>query len=133
MDLRVVVKRLDEYANLNWACDWDNVGLLVEPSGKRPVKRILVTNDLTEPVFDEALAKDIDLLVSYHPAIFVPLKRLTQSDWKQRSIIKCIEKGIAVYSPHTSWDCIDGGINDSILKAFGMFKNTFPKPRSNYV
>ena len=28
MDLKVLVKRLEEYANLKLACDWDNVGLL---------------------------------------------------------------------------------------------------------
>jgi dinuclear metal center YbgI/SA1388 family protein len=120
MDLKTLVKRLDEYANINLACDWDNVGLLVEPSSRQTVKRVLVTNDLTEPVLDEAVEKQIDLIVSYHPAIFAPLKRLTQAEWKSRSIIKCIEKGIAVYSPHTSWDLIDGGINDSILQAFGI-------------
>ena len=97
---------------------------LVEPSEKLLVKRILVTNDLSEEVFEEAISKNINLIITYHPAIFVPLKRLTQAEWKQRSIVKCIEKSIAVYSPHTTWDSIDGGINDSILLAFGM-KNIF--------
>ena len=59
------------------------------------------------------------MIISYHPAIFQPLKRLTQAEWKQRSIVKCIENRIAVYSPHTAWDTIDGGINDWILQAFG--------------
>ena len=73
------------------------------------------------------------MIISYHPAIFQPLKRLTQSEWKQRSIVKCIEKKIAVYSPHTAWDTIDGGINDWILQAFGkktlksILRNSFLK------
>jgi putative NIF3 family GTP cyclohydrolase 1 type 2 len=82
--------------------------LLVEPSGELIVNKILLTNDLTEPVLEEALSKNANLIITYHPAIFAPLKRLTQSEWKQRSIIKCIENRIAVYSPHTTWDTIEG-------------------------
>ena len=119
MDLKLVVKRLQEYAPLSIACDWDNVGLLVEPTDPLKVERILLTNDLTEPVLEEAIKKNANMIISYHPAIFNPLKRLTQVEWKQRSMVKCIEKRIAVYSPHTTWDSVDGGINDWILKAFG--------------
>lgn len=58
MDLKLVVKRLQEYANLNLAADWDNVGLLVEPCDKLLVKKVLVTNDLTEPVLEESIKKN---------------------------------------------------------------------------
>ena len=121
MDLKLLVKRLEEYASLNLAYESDNVGLLVEPSEPLQVKRVLVTNDLTEPVLEEAIKRDVQLIISYHPAIYVPLKRLTQSEWKQRSIVKCIERRIAVYSPHTSWDSVDGGINDWLIQAFGKY------------
>ncbi len=77
--------------------------MLVEPSGNILVKKILITNDLTDPILDEAIRKNVNLIVAYHPAIFEPLKRLTQSEWGQRSIVKCIEHRIAVYSPHTCW------------------------------
>lgn len=122
MDLKEIVKKLEEYAPLYTSTDWDNVGLLVEPSQPLLVKKVLITNDLTEPVLDEAISKDINLIIAYHPAIFKPLKRLTQAEWKQRSIVKCIEKRIAVFSPHTTWDSIEGGINDWILEAFETTK-----------
>lgn len=34
------------------------------------------------------------------------------SNWKDRIVAKCLENNIAVYSPHTAWDAVDGGIND---------------------
>lgn len=34
------------------------------------------------------------------------------SNWKDRIVAKCLENHIAVYSPHTAWDAIEGGIND---------------------
>ena len=70
-----------------------------------------------------------DLKVSYHPAIFAPLKKLTQQAWKERSIIKCIENRIAVYSPHTVWDAIEGGINDWIIRAFGIIMQELKKTK----
>lgn len=121
MDLKILVKRLEEYAAPYMAYESDNVGLLVEPSEPLKVNRMLVTNDLTEPVLDEAIRRQVDLIVSYHPAIYVPLKRLTQAEWKQRSIVKCIEKRIAVYSPHTTWDSVEDGINDWLMTAFSSF------------
>jgi putative NIF3 family GTP cyclohydrolase 1 type 2 len=97
--------------------------LLVEPSGELDVKKVLITNDLTEAVFAEAVQESVNMIIAYHPVIFKPLKRLTQAEWKQRSIIKCIENRIAVFCPHTSWDSVNNGTNDWILEAFGEFLN----------
>lgn len=143
ISLSRMVHRLEEYAPLKTATKWDNVGLLVEPSGNFLVKRILVTNDLTSPVLDEAIAKQVDMIISYHPPItkyppytdLKPVSRLTQDTWKQQSLIKCIENRIAVYSPHTTWDSIDGGINDWILSVFNTsrvtsIKNTYDEVTS---
>ena len=57
MDLKDVVKKLHEFAPLQLAEEWDNVGLLVEPSQPHFVKSLLLTNDLTEKVVQEAIEK----------------------------------------------------------------------------
>jgi putative NIF3 family GTP cyclohydrolase 1 type 2 len=75
MDLKEVVRILQEYAPLNTGCDWDNIGLLTEPTEPLTVSRILVTNDLTEPVLEEAISANVNMIIAYHPAIFKPLKR----------------------------------------------------------
>lgn len=124
MDLKTLVNRLEEFAPLKAAVDWDNVGLMVEPTDPLTVHKILLTNDLTEPVLDEAINNKVNMIVCYHPTIGVSkyLKRLTQIEWKQRQIVKCIENRIALFTPHTTWDSIDGGINDFILKSFDAKK-----------
>ncbi len=43
---------------------------------------MLLTNDLTEPVLDEAVSQSIDLIYAYHPPIFASLKRITAATWK---------------------------------------------------
>ena len=86
MDLKEVVKKLENFAPSHLAGSWDNVGLLIEPSGEKTVKKILLTNDLTEPVMNESLKKETDLILSYHPPIFRPLKRITSKSWKVSKI-----------------------------------------------
>ena len=117
--MKAVVKKLEILAPTSLGEKWDNVGLLIEPSEEKTVKTIFLTNDLTEPVLKEALQKDSDLLISYHPPLFRPFKRLTSKSWKERIAVKCIENRLAVFSPHTSWDAVPGGINSWLLAPFG--------------
>lgn len=115
-----VVQALQKIAPLNLAASWDNVGLLVEPTQRETVHKILLTNDLTEAVVDEAVSLGgVGFIVSYHPPIFVPLKRLTTSTFKERVILKVIEAKIAVYSPHTALDTVGGGVNDWLATGVG--------------
>lgn len=78
----------------------------------RNVQKIFLTNDLTENVAMEAVEKNVDLIISYHPPIFASMKRIVQSNWKQRIVSICIENKIALYSPHTAWDSVRNGVND---------------------
>ena len=119
MDLNKVVTKLNDFAPLQLAEKWDNVGLLVEPSLPHSVKSILLTNDLTERVVEEAIDKKVNMVISYHPPIFVPLKRLTSKSFKERIIVKMIENRIAVYSPHTAFDAVKNGVNDWLASGLG--------------
>uniref|UniRef100_A0A0B7BIE0 NIF3-like protein 1 n=2 Tax=Arion vulgaris TaxID=1028688 RepID=A0A0B7BIE0_9EUPU len=121
--LDLIVAKLKKLAPLSLAGSWDNVGLLVEPSPPKYISKIMLTNDLTSPVMEEAKDKTVDLIISYHPPIFVPLKCLTQKSWKERLLVECMENRIAVFSPHTSHDALEGGVNDWLLSAFGEFTN----------
>jgi len=118
MELQAVVDRLEQFAPTSLAGDWDNVGLLVCPTRPRPISTILLTNDLTEAVVDEAVQRQADLLISYHPPLFRPFKRLGRSSWKERVAVQCVEAGLAVYSPHTAWDAVEGGVNTWLCSGF---------------
>ncbi|CAO1397979.1 unnamed protein product [Diamesa serratosioi] len=117
LSLSDVVAQLDNFAPTSLAEKWDNVGLLIEPFSKTNVKKIMLTNDLTESVMEESIKENVNLIVSYHPPIFSGLKRLTQSSWKERIVVKCIENKIALYSPHTAWDVVRSGVNDWLAQA----------------
>ncbi|CAH8469027.1 unnamed protein product [Heterobilharzia americana] len=120
MELAKIVHLLDLYCLPHLAEKWDNVGLIVEPSPPHSVKKIFITNDLTEQVLDEAISQKSDLIISYHPPIFSPLKKLTQQHWKQRIVVRCLENRIAIFSPHTGLDAKVGGINDWLLEPLAV-------------
>ncbi|XP_028165861.1 NIF3-like protein 1 [Ostrinia furnacalis] len=123
--LNKVVTALEEFAPKQLAEGWDNTGLLVEPYTAKNITKIMLTNDLTEDVAIEADANGCEMIVSYHPPIFAPMKSVVQRSWKERVVSLLLEKRISLYSPHTSWDCVRGGVNDWLASAF-VFQESVP-------
>ena len=117
--LSSVAAFLDTLAPPHLAESWDNVGLL---SGlpDSPVRRVLLTIDLTPAVYDEALAARTDLLVAYHPPIFKALKslRITGRDAPNLAI-QLASHGVWIYSPHTALDTAPNGTNDVLAAKVG--------------
>uniref|UniRef100_A0A673TBH6 NIF3-like protein 1 n=1 Tax=Suricata suricatta TaxID=37032 RepID=A0A673TBH6_SURSU len=120
MDLKVLLSSLNDFASLSLAESWDNVGLLVEPSPPHTVNTLFLTNDLTEEVMEEALQKKADLILSYHPPIFQPLKHITWKTWKERLVIRALENRVGIYSPHTAYDAAPQGVNSWLAKGLGV-------------
>lgn len=113
-----ILDRLDKHVPLELAADWDNVGIITKPTQPVKVFNILLTIDLNEKIVEEAIKKRVQFIISYHPPIFQPLKRLNPSSWKEKALLMCIEHKITVYSPHTALDAIKGGINDWLISSF---------------
>ncbi len=121
--LNEVIASLRAIAPLELAAEWDNVGLLIEPTPpvgeSATVTHVLLTIDLTEAVLDEAVEHRANLVVAYHPPIFRGLKRLTSSSTEGRLALRAIEARLPVYSPHTALDAVVGGVNDWLAEALG--------------
>ena len=82
LELKKVIEIFESWAPPRLGEKWDNVGLLIEPTPPKNVQKILLTNDLSQEVMEEGLDWGVDLILSYHPPIFAPLKRLTHKAWK---------------------------------------------------
>jgi dinuclear metal center YbgI/SA1388 family protein len=115
MILSEIVRILEQIAPTHGAESWDNVGLLAGDP-QQTVSRILLTIDYTAEVAAEAKRLGCELVISYHPPIFQPIKRLTSPSL----IFDAIRNGIAIYSPHTALDVADGGTNDVLADAIGI-------------
>lgn len=113
-----IIDRLDKHVPLELAEKWDNVGIITKPTVPVKVYNLLLTIDLNEKIVEEAAKKRVQFIISYHPLIFTPIKRLDPKCWKDKAILMCIEHRITVYTPHTALDAIKGGINDWLISTF---------------
>ena len=87
------------------ALEWDNVGLLVGRTEKE-VKKIYVALDATDEVIDEAIAAGADMLITHHPLIFSPLKKVTDEHFIGNRVVKLLQHDISYYAMHTNYDVL---------------------------
>ena len=113
-----IYEEMQRMAPLELAESWDNPGLLVDCG--REVSRVLVTLDITPEVVEEAAAGGCELIVSHHPVIFSPLKKLTPRDVS----FQLVQKGISAICMHTNLDAAEGGVNDVLADLFSIRQRT---------
>jgi dinuclear metal center YbgI/SA1388 family protein len=119
MKVKDVTQYLESVAPRPYQESYDNSGLLTgEPD--QSVTGILITLDCTEAVVDEAIAKGANLIVAHHPIIFKGLKKLTGSNYVERTIIRAIRHSIAIYAIHTNLDNVHTGVNRKIAEKIGL-------------
>lgn len=109
-----VYEAMQHIAPLELAEHWDNPGLLVDCGG--PVHRVLVALDITPEVVAEAASRQCEVIVSHHPVIFDPLKKLGPQDVP----FQLVRAGISAICMHTNLDAAVGGVNEVLAGIFGM-------------
>ncbi|RKE98280.1 Nif3-like dinuclear metal center hexameric protein [Ichthyenterobacterium magnum] len=132
MIVKDVINYLEELAPLNYAEDFDNVGLLVGDKSTK-ITGILVTLDTLEAVVDEAIKNNCNLIVSFHPIIFKGLKKLNGKTYVERVVIKAIQNNIAIYAMHTALDNALQGVNDIICNTLGLTNKKILLPQKGTI
>jgi len=103
--------------------DWDNVGLQLGDSSAK-VERILVCLDAEEQVIARAEEVGAQLVISHHPLIYRPLKKIVPGDEAGRSIFRALRQGISVISAHTNLDRAKAGLNDWLAACLDLQRVT---------
>ena len=99
--------------------DWDNVGLQVG-SPSDVVTRILVALEPTDSVITEALSQGCQLLITHHPLIFKPLKRITTTTATGAALTKAIRGNLSLIALHTNYDAAPDGLNSVLASTLGL-------------
>ncbi len=94
---------------------YDNVGLDIGSMDKE-VKKVLLTLDVTKKVINEAVMKNIDLIVSHHPMFFRKARNINMDSLQGQKVIELIKNNICSYSSHTNLDSAYNGVNDNFVK-----------------
>lgn len=128
--IKDIIECLESWAPSATAEEFDNVGLLVGDA-QRPCTGALITLDSLEEVVDEAIAKNCNLIISFHPIIFSGMKRLTGKNYVERTVLKAIENKIAIYAIHTALDNHLEGVNHGIAQKLGLTNCQILLPKKN--
>jgi len=128
MIIKDITDYLEELAPLNYAEDFDNVGLLIG-NYSDSVTGVLVTLDTLEKTVEEAITKNCNLIVSFHPIIFGGIKKLNGNSYVERVVLKAIQNDIAIYATHTALDNSKNGVSAKISEVLGLknYKILLPK------
>lgn len=115
-DLVAAMHRLADPA---WAESWDNVGLLLgDPDA--PLKRVLLTLDLTAPALRQGLDSGADLILTHHPAIFTSLNHLTAGPGLTGRLWQLAKAGKACLAAHTNLDAAPQGVSVALAERLGL-------------
>lgn len=114
---------IEQTAPLPFQEEYDNAGLITGRKDMK-VRGCLFSLDCTEAVVEEAILQNCNLIISHHPILFRGLRRLTGSTYVERTLIKAVQNGIALYAVHTNLDnVLHNGVNSKIAQKLGL-KNT---------
>jgi len=117
MKVADVTRALEAIGPPSLASEWDNVGLLVGDR-EAAVRKLMLCIDLTDDVLAEAVTARADMVMAYHPVIFKPLARVTDTD--SHVVYQAVRGQVAVYSMHTALDAAPGGANDVLADVLNL-------------
>ncbi len=114
-----LVDIMEQLAPSDLAEEWDNCGLQVG-SLQWPVKKIWVALDPLLPIIKAAVDHDVDMVITHHPLVFQPLKRIDLETIVGQVIGAAVKGNTAIYAAHTNLDSAFEGINDALAEKIGL-------------
>lgn len=102
---REIIKVIEATYPTSAALDFDNVGLQSGRSEKE-VRCVYVALDATSQIIEQAKEAGADMLITHHPLIFSPVKKVTDEDFVGRRVINLIQSDISYYAMHTNYDVL---------------------------
>ena len=107
MDKNELTKKIENFAPLYLAEEWDVSGWIVDVQDKPQVQKVMICLTVTDDVVQQAKNMNCDMIVSHHPLFCVPFEY----------------KDINIYCAHTNLDRAQGGTTDELIKILGLNNN----------
>ena len=125
MKIKEIIEKIEEFAPISISEDlknsghYDNSGLMLGDVEKE-VTKVIICIDVCDFIVDMAIANNSNFIISHHPFIYMPIKSITNNDYKGQLIQKLIKNDITVYSAHLNFDYTKGGIDDEVANLLGI-------------
>lgn len=119
MQIKEIIAKIEEFAPLELASEWDNTGWQVKLDIEE-TNKVLLALSPTPDVIEQAKNLGCGLVLAHHPLFMGKITQLTPENFKGKIAIEAIKNNIQIYSAHTNLDRTKGGINDILAQIFGM-------------
>jgi dinuclear metal center YbgI/SA1388 family protein len=130
MQIQHIIQELESLAPPHLQESYDNAGLIVGDP-ETPLSGVLFCLDSTEAVVEEALRKGCNLIVAHHPIVFRGLKRFNGASYVERTVMRAIREGVALYAIHTNLDNVYArGVNSKIAERLGLQETRILQPKA---
>ncbi|MFA7383770.1 MAG: Nif3-like dinuclear metal center hexameric protein [Desulfurivibrionaceae bacterium] len=110
---------LNSIAPFAMAEPWDNVGLMVGDP-EQQVTGILIGLDPTEALIHEALAQNLNTILTHHPLIFHPLKTIPGNTPIGRLLKTALRHDLTLIACHTNLDLAAAGVSNAMAEKLGL-------------
>lgn len=114
---------LCSYAPLELQESYDNAGFVIGNPYAEAAK-VVVALDATDSVMDEAIAGGAKLIITHHPPIWNPIRKLRTDLPENQVIVKAIKNDISIISMHTNLDKCAEGVNHELIHLFDVIDCT---------
>jgi dinuclear metal center YbgI/SA1388 family protein len=132
MKLKEITSYIESIAPLALQEDYDNAGLIIGDD-EQEIKGALISVDITEEVVQEAIDRNLNLVLSHHPIMRSGVKKITGKNYTERIILKAIKNDVAIYAAHTNLDSIWGGVSSKIADKLNLENQKILAPISNHL
>ncbi len=119
---------VDRIAPFRLQEEYDNAGLIAG-SMDDPVRGVLLCLDVTRETVQEAGRIGASLVLSHHPPIFRPIRKLDPV--QQAALLSAIRMDLSLLAAHTNFDSAPDGLNAFIVRRMGLLDVHVLEPRES--
>ena len=126
-----IIDFLEDWVPLPLQEPYDNAGLQAgDPN--QPFKGGLICLDVRAEIVEEALATGANFIISHHPLLFHPLKRVSGQTLSEHLVIQAIRHDLVIYSMHTNLDSVMDGVNAALAERIGVEQWKILRPSGTF-
>lgn len=114
-----IISKINGMAPFEMAEKWDNSGLQVG-NPYTGVEKAMIALDVTLDLVETAVREHANVIITHHPLLISPSKRIDFSDICGRIVYLCARHDISVISAHTNLDKAEAGLNDYFAEKLGL-------------
>ena len=128
MKIVELIQLLESFASPELQEDYDNSGLITG-NPEEECRAVLLSLDCTEEIVQEAIRKNANFIITHHPLIFRPVRRISTETESGRTLLTAIRSGITIYAIHTNLDNIRDGVCAAMADRIGLVNRNILSPK----